>query len=127
VSRQDLQIWGLCFSSMFPCQLVQGWTGMTFLSCSKNSQSGTHSVEDRKSFSWWVQNFNLIAVPSVRKTPLTLDEATSISEQHLPSCGRVFPYVDPKYTTLGKRGCFLGFCVPYFNKPLKRTHWLARA
>jgi hypothetical protein len=35
VSWQDLQILGLLFSSMFPCQLVQGWTGMTFLSCSK--------------------------------------------------------------------------------------------
>jgi hypothetical protein len=31
-----------------------------------------------------------------------LDEATSFSQLNLPSCRRVFPYVDKKYTT-GKK------------------------
>jgi hypothetical protein len=49
-------------------------------------------------------------VPSFRKTQLTFDEAISLPELHLPSCGMIIPYVDAKYITLGSRGLlFQGF------------------
>jgi hypothetical protein len=43
-------------------------------------------------------------VPSARKTPLTLNEALSLPELHLPSCGMIVPYVDAKYSTLWTMG-----------------------
>jgi hypothetical protein len=43
------------------------------------------------------------AVPSAKKNPLTFDEAISLPELYLPSCGSIFPYVDAKYSTLGPR------------------------
>jgi hypothetical protein len=33
-----------------------------------------------------------------------LNESTSLSELYLPSCGRVFPYVDTKQPIVGTRG-----------------------
>jgi hypothetical protein len=49
-------VWsGDCFSP--PCSLLRSFKvqiGMTFLSCSNYSQFGTHTLEDRKAFTWWV-------------------------------------------------------------------------
>jgi hypothetical protein len=128
VSWQDLLIWGLLFSFMFPPQLSQGQLAWHFCHVPKYSQSGTHSLEDRKTFTWWVQkHLKPTEGKSARKTPLTLDEATSFSELHLPSCGRRFLYVDPKCHTVRTGGCFPAFCVPIFNRTWKRTYWLAGA
>jgi hypothetical protein len=53
------------------------------------------------------KNLKLLTVPSARKIPLTLGEAISLPELHLPSCGRIIPYVDAKYSTLETRElCF---------------------
>jgi hypothetical protein len=83
--------------NVFKVQL--GWH---FCSAPYNSQSGTHILEDRKCFWWWLQKHQKdFAVPSARETTLTLDEAIFLPELHLPSCGRIFPYVDAKYSTLG--------------------------
>jgi hypothetical protein len=120
---------GDCFSP--PCSLLSSFKvelAWHFCHIPKYSQSGTHTLEDRKDFTWWVQKHLWpFTGKSARKIPLNLGEATSFSQLHLSSCGRVFPYVDAKCHTVRTRGCFLGFCVPNFNKTSKRTRWLARA
>jgi hypothetical protein len=57
-----------------------------------------------------------------QETPLTLDEATSLSELHLPSCGRVFIMWMQNTPHWEKGDVIPGFCVPNFNKPHKHTH-----
>jgi hypothetical protein len=80
---------------------------MTFLSCSKelpicNPQFGGQEEFLMVSTKAPEALYNKLE----RKTPLTLDEAISLSELHLPSCGRVFSYVDAKFNTVGTRGCY---------------------
>jgi hypothetical protein len=87
---------------------------MTVTSCSKelliwNPQFG--GQEDFLVVS--TKHLKLLAVKSARKTPSTLDEATSLSELHLPSFERVFPYVDAKCTTVGIRGCYSSLLCSY--------------
>jgi hypothetical protein len=65
-------------------------------------------------------------VLSARKTPFTLDEAISLPELHLPSCGSIFPYMMQSIAHWGPGVMFPGFCVPNFIKTHNRTHWLAR-
>jgi hypothetical protein len=69
----------------------------------------------------------LFALPSARKTPFTLDEASSLSEQHFPS-PELIPLCGHKvYHTGNQRAVIPGFSVPNFIKTCKNTQWLARA
>ena len=57
----------------------------------------------RSVFWWWVQKHpKPSALPSARKTPFTLDEATALSEQHLTS-PELIPLCGRNDTTLGIR------------------------
>jgi hypothetical protein len=61
-------------------------------------------------------------VPSTRKTALTLDEAISLPELHFPSWGRIFNYVDAKYSTLGTRGLLFQAFVFLTSSKHKNPH-----
>jgi hypothetical protein len=62
----------MLFSSMFGPQLIQGWTGMIFLSCSKDLPIWNTQFGGQEGFSWHVQkHLKPFAVKSARKTPLT--------------------------------------------------------
>jgi hypothetical protein len=85
-------------------------------------------VEDRKSFSWGVQkHLQPFAVPSAKKTPLTINEATSLSELHLPSWGGYSLMWTQNIPHWEKGVVMPVFFVSNINKPCKHTLWLARA
>jgi hypothetical protein len=48
----------------------------------------------------------------------------SLPELHLPSCGRIFPYVDAKYSTLGTRGLLFQAFVFLTSSKHTNPHWL---
>jgi hypothetical protein len=89
-----------------------------------NSQCGTCILEDKKCFWWWVQKYlKPFAVPLAKKNPLTFGEATSHPELHLPSRGRIFPYENAKYSTLGIRRLLLqALCFSFHQNT--QTHTL---
>jgi hypothetical protein len=93
---------------------------------------GTSNLEPifwttRRVFLWWLQKrLKPFALPSVRKTPCTLDEATFLSEQHLPS-PEVTPLGGRKVYHTGNQDVVIpGFSAHNFIKTRKHTHWLAR-
>jgi hypothetical protein len=78
---------------------------MTFLSCFIKCPIWNPHFGGQEVFLVVTQkHLKLFAVPSARKTPLTLEEAISLPEQHLPSCRMIFPYVNAKYSTMSNRG-----------------------
>jgi hypothetical protein len=116
-SWQDLLIWAWLFSSMFPHQLVQGGTGMTFLSCPKELPIWHPQLDERKYCLWWVQKcLNPIVIPSAMKTHF---KAISLWEQHLPS-PEAIPLCGHKVYQTGNQGFVIpGFSVPNFMKTCK--------
>jgi hypothetical protein len=109
---------GIAFSSMFSPQLVQGWNGMTFLSCFKelpiwNSQYGGHkdfllvSTKASQGLCSQIRKENYLKLGWGN---FPLGTTSPIMWESIPLCG-ILP----------------GFFVPNFKKTHKHTHWLARA
>jgi hypothetical protein len=98
---------------------------MTFLSCSKELPVWDPLFGGHEDFLMvGTKSLHAIAIKSARKTPLNLDEATSLSELHLPSRGRVFPYLDAKCPTVGTRSCYSRLLCSYLQQNIE-MHTLA--
>jgi hypothetical protein len=79
---------------------------MTFLSSSKELPIwNLHFGGQEMSLVVSTKHLKAFAVPLARKTPFTLDEAIFLPELHLPSCGRIFPYVMLNIAHWESRGC----------------------
>jgi hypothetical protein len=70
------------------------------------------------------KHLKIFAVPLARKTLLTLDEAISLPELHLSSCGKLFHYVDAKYSTLVTRDYYYRLLCSSLHQNTQ-THTLA--
>jgi hypothetical protein len=70
------------------------------------------------------KHLKAFAVLSARKTPSTLDEAISLPELHLPSCGRIFPQVTQNTAHWEPGDCVSRLLCSYLHQNMQ-THTLA--